>query len=72
MHYIQEIHLDWDKTCRFAFNNCSNPDDDQLGIQIVKVYLLMIANEIEKLVKMFRICIELVVVGHRMNTIVRH
>ncbi|CAF0754939.1 unnamed protein product [Adineta ricciae] len=36
MHYIQEIHLDWDKTCRFAFNNCSNPDDDQLGIQIVK------------------------------------
>ncbi|UJR27171.1 hypothetical protein I4U23_008468 [Adineta vaga] len=35
-HYIQEIHLDWDKTCRFAFNNNSNPDDDQLGIQIVK------------------------------------
>jgi hypothetical protein len=36
-NYIREIHLDWDKTCRFAFNNCSNPDDDQLGIQIVKV-----------------------------------
>ncbi|CAF3971921.1 unnamed protein product, partial [Adineta steineri] len=36
MNYIREIHLDWDKTCRFAFNNCSNPDDDQLGIQIVK------------------------------------
>ena len=36
-NYIREIHLDWSKTCRFAFNNCSNPDDDQLGIQIVKV-----------------------------------
>ncbi|CAF1082876.1 unnamed protein product [Rotaria sordida] len=35
-NYIREIHLDWDKTCRFAFNNFSNPDDDQLGIQIVK------------------------------------
>ncbi|CAF3320973.1 unnamed protein product [Rotaria socialis] len=35
-NYIREIQLDWDKTCRFTFNNFSNPDDDQLGIQIVK------------------------------------
>ncbi|KAK1906288.1 TBC1 domain family member 30 [Dissostichus eleginoides] len=27
---------DWDKTLRFAFNERSNPDDDSLGIQIVK------------------------------------
>ncbi len=34
--YIQSINIDWDKTLRFVFNERSNPDDDELGIQIVK------------------------------------
>ena len=29
--------LDWEKTARFCFNEKSNPDDDELGSQIVKV-----------------------------------
>lgn len=28
--------LDWEKTARFCFNEKSNPDDDELGSQIVK------------------------------------
>ncbi|XP_014776904.1 uncharacterized protein LOC106873883 isoform X2 [Octopus bimaculoides] len=35
-HYIKEIHLDWEKTVRFAFNDRCNPDDNKLGLQIVK------------------------------------
>ncbi|XP_045567857.1 TBC1 domain family member 30 isoform X2 [Salmo salar] len=35
-HYLHSISIDWDKTLRFAFNERSNPDDDSLGIQIVK------------------------------------
>lgn len=35
--YLHSISIDWDKTLRFAFNERSNPDDDSLGIQIVKV-----------------------------------
>ncbi|XP_066575538.1 TBC1 domain family member 30 isoform X2 [Amia ocellicauda] len=34
--YLHSISIDWDKTMRFAFNDRSNPDDDSLGIQIVK------------------------------------
>lgn len=29
--------LDWSKTAKFCFNEKSNPDDDELGSQIVKV-----------------------------------
>lgn len=71
MNYIREIHLDWEKTCRFAFNNCSNPDDDQLGIQIVKVKqhfsLIISLNQ-----SLERIFIEPVVVGRRTNMTVQH
>jgi len=35
--YLHSISIDWEKTLRFAFNERSNPDDDSLGIQIVKV-----------------------------------
>ncbi|CAF1157087.1 unnamed protein product [Didymodactylos carnosus] len=35
-NYIREIRLDWNKIRKFAFNNCANSDDDELGIQIVK------------------------------------
>ena len=34
--YIRDINLDWNKVRRIAFNDRSNPDDDELGIQIVK------------------------------------
>ncbi|XP_051975086.1 TBC1 domain family member 30 isoform X4 [Xyrauchen texanus] len=34
--YLHSISIDWEKTMRFAFNDRSNPDDDSLGIQIVK------------------------------------
>ncbi|XP_053170123.1 TBC1 domain family member 30 isoform X2 [Scomber japonicus] len=34
--YLHSISIDWEKTLRFAFNERSNPDDDSLGIQIVK------------------------------------
>ncbi|XP_043964991.1 TBC1 domain family member 30 isoform X8 [Gambusia affinis] len=34
--YLHSISIDWDKTLRFTFNERSNPDDDSLGIQIVK------------------------------------
>ncbi|KAG8137786.1 hypothetical protein E2320_003740 [Naja naja] len=36
-HYLKSIAIDWDKTMRFTFNDRSNPDDDSMGIQIVKV-----------------------------------
>ncbi|EMP30310.1 TBC1 domain family member 30 [Chelonia mydas] len=35
-HYLHSIAIDWDKTMRFTFNDRSNPDDDSMGIQIVK------------------------------------
>ncbi|XP_048216219.1 TBC1 domain family member 30 isoform X2 [Perognathus longimembris pacificus] len=35
-HYLHSIAIDWDKTMRFTFNERSNPDDDCMGIQIVK------------------------------------
>ncbi|CAF1929861.1 unnamed protein product [Rotaria magnacalcarata] len=34
--YIHDIHLDWQKTCDFAFNADTYPEDEQLNIQIVK------------------------------------
>jgi hypothetical protein len=34
--YIKDKNIDWNKTKRFAFNDRSNPDDDELGVQIVK------------------------------------
>lgn len=39
--YLHSISIDWEKTLRFAFNERSNPDDDSLGIQIVKVTSLI-------------------------------
>ncbi|XP_054436019.1 TBC1 domain family member 30 isoform X2 [Pteronotus mesoamericanus] len=35
-HYLHSIAIDWEKTMRFTFNERSNPDDDSMGIQIVK------------------------------------
>ena len=37
-HHIQNMKIDWEQTQRLAFNDRSNPDDNRLGIQIVKVY----------------------------------
>ncbi|XP_075713006.1 TBC1 domain family member 30 isoform X2 [Rhinoderma darwinii] len=34
--YLHSISIDWEKTMRFTFNERSNPDDDSMGIQIVK------------------------------------
>ncbi|XP_064604966.1 TBC1 domain family member 30-like [Liolophura sinensis] len=34
--HIRELKVDWEKTVRFAFNEKSNPDDNKLGLQIVK------------------------------------
>ncbi|KAK3578758.1 hypothetical protein CHS0354_035662 [Potamilus streckersoni] len=34
--HISELKIDWEKTVRFAFNDKSNPDDNKLGLQIVK------------------------------------
>ena len=36
-HYFFQLKINWDKTVRFVFNERSNPDDDKLGMQIVKV-----------------------------------
>jgi hypothetical protein len=36
-NHIKSIQIDWEKTKRFCFNERSNPDDNKLGIQIVKV-----------------------------------
>ncbi len=38
--YVASLRLDWEKTRRFAFNERSNPDDNKLGAQIVKVMSL--------------------------------
>nr|XP_005989516.1 PREDICTED: TBC1 domain family member 30 [Latimeria chalumnae] len=35
-HYLHSIAIDWEKTMRFTFNDRSNPDDDSMGVQIVK------------------------------------
>ncbi|XP_069141078.1 TBC1 domain family member 30-like isoform X2 [Argopecten irradians] len=35
-NYIKELRIDWEKTVRFVFNERSNPDDNTLGLQIVK------------------------------------
>ena len=39
-NYIKEIKIDWERTVKFAFNEKSNPDDNKLGLQIVKVNIL--------------------------------
>lgn len=36
--HIANIKVDWEKTKKFAFNEKSNPDDNKLGMQIVKVW----------------------------------
>ena len=36
-NYVKDIKIDWEKTVKFAFNERSNPDDNKLGLQIVKV-----------------------------------
>ncbi|XP_033746059.1 TBC1 domain family member 30-like isoform X2 [Pecten maximus] len=35
-NHIKELRIDWEKTVRFVFNERSNPDDNTLGLQIVK------------------------------------
>ncbi|XP_012944028.1 TBC1 domain family member 30, partial [Aplysia californica] len=35
-HYLFQLKINWEKTVRFVFNERSNPDDDKLGMQIVK------------------------------------
>jgi hypothetical protein len=34
--HLSSVGVEWDKAERFCFNEWSNPDDDQLGEQIVK------------------------------------
>ncbi|XP_077540799.1 uncharacterized protein LOC144153039 isoform X1 [Haemaphysalis longicornis] len=34
--YLASRNLDWESTARFCFNERCNPDDDNLGVQIVK------------------------------------
>lgn len=36
--HIKRLKVDWQKTVRTAFNDRTNPDDDKLGSQIVKVW----------------------------------
>jgi hypothetical protein len=35
--YLSTRGVDWAKAERFCFNEWSNPDDDELGLQIVRV-----------------------------------
>ena len=35
--YLSSKGVDWPKAERFCFNEWSNPDDDELGLQIVRV-----------------------------------
>lgn len=48
---LSEKHLvsrgvDWKKAEKFCFNEWSNPDDDELGLQIVRVlYLKFFLND---------------------------
>jgi hypothetical protein len=35
--HLQSRGVDWGHAERFCFNEWSNPDDDELGVQIVKV-----------------------------------
>ena len=36
-NYLHDLSIDWESTKRFTFNEKSNPDDNTLGLQIVKV-----------------------------------
>jgi len=36
-NYLNGLCIDWEKTKTLAFNRKSNPDDNKLGLQIVKV-----------------------------------
>ena len=38
--YLSGKGVDWPKAERFCFNEWSNPDDDELGLQIVRVSFL--------------------------------
>ena len=38
--------LDWEKTAKFCFNEKSNPDDDELGSQIVKVRSMTVVEAV--------------------------
>ena len=42
--YLASIKINWEKTCRFAFNEKSNPDDNKLGLQIVKVKYMILSS----------------------------
>ena len=35
--YLSSKGVDWPRAERFCFNEWSNPDDDELGLQIVRV-----------------------------------
>lgn len=43
-HYLFQLKINWEQTIRFTFNERSNPDDEQLGMQIVKVSMLCFVN----------------------------
>ncbi|XP_050435929.1 TBC1 domain family member 30-like isoform X2 [Adelges cooleyi] len=34
--YLASRNVEWPKVERFCFNDCTNPDDEELGVQIVK------------------------------------
>jgi len=36
-NYLNGLCIDWEKTKTLAFNRKSNPDDNKLDLQIVKV-----------------------------------
>ncbi len=36
-HHLQEMNINWDKVRKVAFNDQLNPEDDRIGLQIVKV-----------------------------------
>ncbi|KAL6057967.1 hypothetical protein STEG23_015835 [Scotinomys teguina] len=52
-HYLHSIAIDWAKTMRFTFNERSNPDDDSMGIQIVKLFCLEVFVNNQKLFPFF-------------------
>ena len=39
--YVASQKIDWEQTIKFTFNEKSNPDDNNLGMQIVKVGFLL-------------------------------
>jgi hypothetical protein len=44
--HLQSRSVDWSQAERFCFNEWSNPDDDELGVQIVKVSLFLFLSKL--------------------------